>query len=156
MTDQNTYGNEQEDVKEYQDRIIEKTGTCRFCRQVRMVSLTEDEWLDWIQRTNRSGDDIADFLAAQNCTCKEGQAFRLEQRVFAECETNIDLMFGKELPEIADTFQRLKAAVWHEQIRSIVIRTPNDITASMAKGNGNIKLKCVEKKCRELVTVEGV
>lgn len=147
---------ENEELNEYEDQRIEKTGTCRFCGQVRMVSLKEDEWLDRIRETGRSGTDIADFVAAQNCNCKDGEAFRLEQRVFEECEGNIEIMFGESLPEIADVFQRLKAAVWHEQIRSVVIRTPNDITATMAKGNGTIKLKYVEKKCSELVTVEGV
>lgn len=143
------------DEEKDKSKYIEKTGTCRFCKQVQMIEMSEDEWLESIQKTNKAGADIADWFAALKCNCKEGSAFRLEQRVFEECETNINIMFGDSLPEIADTFQRLKAAIWHDSIRSIVIRTPNDITESMQKGNGNIKLKLIEKKCSELVTIEG-
>ena len=47
-----------------------KTGACRFCGQTKLITLSEDEWLDRIQKTNDPVRLEADVLENQ---IREGQ-----------------------------------------------------------------------------------
>lgn len=132
--------------------MIEKTGVCRFCSQVRMIERTEDEWLDLIARTNAKGQDVADYLAVLECNCREGADFRTEQRIFQEAKENIDTMFGEEYPEIADTFQNLKAAIWHNQLKRVKISTHENEVAEMSRTQNRIRIAMTRKKQSEMIT----
>ena len=132
--------------------MIEKQGECRFCHQLRMVRKTEDEWLALIAEHNVGGQEIADWLAARLCTCREGAEFRQEQRIFEEATTNIDIMFGEAYPEIADTFQRLKKPIWHNQLKRVKISTHENETAEIFRTQNRIRITLTKKAQSELVT----
>ena len=117
-----------------------------------MIQRTEDEWLDLIAEKNARGQDIADYLAALECNCKEGADFRTEQRIFQEAAENIDIMFGDDYPEIADTFQKLKAAIWHNQLKQIKISTHENEVAEMSRTQNRIRIAMTRKKQSEMIT----
>lgn len=132
--------------------MVEKTGVCRFCGQVRMIERTEDEWLDLIRKTNTDGQTMADFQAALECDCKEGADFRTEQRIFKETNENIEIMFGDDYPEIADTFQNLKAAIWHNRLKRVKISTHENEVAEMSRTQNRIRIAMTRKKQSEMIT----
>ena len=132
--------------------IREVQGECRFCHQIRMIRRTEDEWLDLIRKNNVGGKDVADWFAALECSCREGADFREEQRVFREAEENINIMFGEEYPEIADTFQRLKESIWHNQLKRVKISTHENETAEIFRTQNRIRITLTKKAQSELVT----
>lgn len=140
------------DIDSADTRLIEKQGECKFCHQIRMVRKTEDEWLDLIAENNVGGQEIADWLAALDCSCREGADFREEQRVFTEADANIEIMFGKEYPEISDTFQRLKRSIWHNQLKRVRISTHENETAEIFRVQNRIRITLTKKAQSELVT----
>lgn len=142
------------DVKEHDNDsdIIEKQGECRFCHQLRIVRKTQDEWLDLIQKYDASGKDMADFLAALECNCSEGRDFREEQRVFRETDENIGILFGDGYPMIADTFARLKRAIWHQELKRVKISTHENETAEIFRVQNRIRITLTKKAQSELVT----
>lgn len=49
--------------KKVEQRTV--NGACRFCGQIRMITLPEDEWLERIRKTNKDGNEVADDLATE-------------------------------------------------------------------------------------------
>lgn len=99
-------------------------GTCRYCGQIKMITLTEDEWLEKFQETNQSAEDIADTMATEQCTCKEGSDWRADHWVMEQCRENIEEMFREDYEEIADLLQEAVPMVYHQTVKKISITTP--------------------------------
>lgn len=126
------------------DETRTKNGACRFCGQIRMIEMTEDEWLDQIQKTNKSGDELADDIATLNCSCRQGSDYRAEMLIISRCEENIELMFREKLPEIADIFQEAKTLVQKQVLKKITVTTHDGGTATMYKKSGSLCVRYVE------------
>lgn len=133
-------------------KVSERTinGACRFCGQIKMITLPEDEWLEQIKKTNKEGTAIADDLATEQCTCKEGSEYRADHYVMKQCRENIEDMFRKDYEEIADLLQEAVPMIYHQQIKKISIITPEHGTASMTRSGGNMKIKFSQKHETEL------
>lgn len=125
-------------------------GSCRYCGQIKMITLTEDEWLERIQRTNQDGDTIADTLATEQCTCKEGSDWRADHYVMDQCRENIEDMFRQDYEEIADLLQEAVPMVYYQQIKRLSITTPEHGVATMHRTGGNMKIKFSQKHETEL------
>ena len=100
--------------KKVEERTV--NGACRFCGQIRMITLPENEWLERIQKENKDGTVIADELATEECDCKQGADFRADHYVMTQCRENIETMFRKDHEEIAEIFQTAVAAVYYQNI----------------------------------------
>ena len=107
--------------------------------------MTEDEWLNRIAETNQSAQEIADYIATEGCTCKEGSDWRADRYVLKQCEENIEAMFRENYPEIADLLQGIKAAVWGNKLKRITVTTHEGGTATMYRSGGNIEIRFIQK-----------
>lgn len=132
------------------DEIKSVTGTCQFCGQIRMIEKSEDEWLELIQKMNKSGKYIADFLATIECTCRDGLEWRAEQGVLKKAGEHIEFIFRDEYPEIADILQETKELIWHQQIKKIQIITPENYSARMIRSKGQLKVFFEKKNVTEM------
>lgn len=129
--------------KKVEERTV--NGACRFCGQVRMITLPESEWLERIQKENKDGPAIADELATEECDCKQGADYRADHYVMEQCRQNIEAMFRKDHAEIAELFQGAVAAVYYQKIARISAITPERGVAIMSRNGGNMDLKYTEK-----------
>lgn len=132
--------------------MSEKTvnGVCRFCGQVKMVALPEDEWLEMSKKTNKSEEQLADDLATEQCNCNQGSDYRADHYVMEQCRENIEAMFRKDYEEIADILQEAVPMVYYQHIKRISITTPEHGVATMVRSAGNMKLKFTQKHETEL------
>ena len=120
------------------------TGACRFCGQIRIIDMTEEEWLDRIQKENKGAETIADDMATLSCNCKQGSDWRADMLIISRCEENIELMFREKLPEIADIFQDAKTLVQKQMLKKITVTTHDGGTATMYKKSGSLCVRYVE------------
>ena len=135
-----------------EENTAERTinGQCRFCGQIRMITLPEDEWLERIRKTNETGEDIADDLATEQCTCKDGSDYRADHYVMDQCRQNIEDQFREDYEEIADLLQEAVPMIYYQQIKKISITTPEHGVATMTRSGGNMKIKFSQKHEIEL------
>ena len=125
-------------------------GACRFCGQVRMITLSEDEWLERIRKTNKKAEEIADGLATEQCDCNQGSGWRADHYVMEQCRKDIEDMFREDYEEIADLLQEAVPMIYHQQIKRISITTPEHGVATMTRSGGNMKIKFTQKHETEL------
>ena len=125
-------------------------GACRFCGQVKMITLSEDEWLERIRKENKKGDEIADDLATEQCSCNQGSDYRADHYVMEQCRHNIEDMFRDEFEEIADLLQEAVPMVYYQHIKRVSITTPEHGVATMNRSGGNLKIKFTQKHETEL------
>lgn len=132
--------------------MSEKTvnGSCRFCGQVKMIALTEDEWLEKFRKTNKTAEELADDLATEQCNCNQGSDYRADHYVMEQCRENIEAMFRRDYEEIADILQEAVPMVYYQHIKRISITTPEHGVATMVRSAGNMKLKFTQKHETEL------
>lgn len=126
------------------------TGACRFCGQTKMITLTEDEWLDRIRKTDKEADEIADDIATEECTCSAGSDFRADHYVMDQCRENIEEMFREEYEDIADLLQEAVPMVYYQRVKRVSITTPEHGIASMVRSGGNLKIKFSQKHETEM------
>lgn len=125
-------------------------GSCRYCGQIKMITLTEDEWLEKIKETNQKANDIADVLATEQCTCREGSEWRADHYVMDQCRQNIEDMFRKDYPDIAELLLEAVPMIYYQEVKRISITTPEHGTASMVRSGGNMKIKFSQKHETEM------
>lgn len=125
-------------------------GQCRFCGQIKMITLSEEEWLEQVTKTNETAEDIADDLATEQCTCKDGSDWRTDHYVMDQCRQNIENQFREDYEEIADLLQEAVPMIYHQQIKKISITTPEHGVATMTRSGGNMKIKFSQKHEIEL------
>lgn len=125
-------------------------GSCRYCGQIRMITLTEEEWLEQIRKTNLEASAIADTMATEQCTCREGSDWRADHYVMDQCRQNIEDMFREDYEEIADLLQEAVPMVYYQQIKKLSITTPEHGVATMNRAGGNMKIKFSKKHETEL------
>jgi len=130
----------------------EQTGSCMFCGQSRIIEMTEDEWLERIQKTNKSGATIADYMASRECNCRNGQEWRDKQENIEQAHSNIDMIFGEKYPEVADILSKSVEMIAEGVIRKITIMTPEKYQALMEKKRGSISVRLKEINETELTT----
>lgn len=133
------------------NELVERTGACQFCGQIRLVEKQEKEWLQLQKKYNADEDIVANIEASKDCMCVAGREWREQQKVIEETERNIELMFREEFPEIADIFQEAKTPVWLNRIKKITVTTAEHRTATMQKTKGSIMLQLKEVKNTELL-----
>lgn len=121
------------------------TGACPFCGQQRIVEMSEDEWLTWIQETNKDAEELANEVAADQCHCREGQEWRSERKVLEHCRQNIEAMFREKNPEIADVLQEARPLIWSQKLKRLSVTTHEGGVASIYRTGGNIEIKFLQK-----------
>ena len=121
-------------------------GNCKFCGQTKIIDLTEDEWLEAIIETNMVAQDIADEIAMEQCTCREGAGWRHNKKVIEMTRDHIELMFRDQYPEIADILQEAKTLVWSGPIKKLAVCTNDSGTAIMYRSNEKLEIKFTQKK----------
>ena len=125
-------------------------GSCRYCGQIKMITLPEEEWLERIQKTNKTGTAIADELATEQCDCREGSDWRADHYVMDQCRQNIEDMFREDQPDIAEILLEAVPMVYYQQIKKISVTTPEHGVATMNRSGGNMKIKFSQKHETEL------
>ena len=130
----------------------QQTGCCAFCGQNRVIEMSEDEWLDRIQKTNRSGQNIADYMACRECTCRDGREWRAEQESIEKAHENIEGLFGENYPEIVDALSQNVGAVWERKIKRITVMTPEKYQATMERKKNAIRIHFKETRETEMTT----
>ena len=128
------------------EKNIPKTGCCRFCGQTKMIELTEDEWLQEIIHTDLDPQEIADIIAMEQCTCREGESWRHARQIMEQSRGHIEFLFREKYPEIADIFQEAKTLVWEGRIKKITASTQDSGTAVMYRSNEKLEIKFTQKK----------
>lgn len=128
------------------EEIRPQTGNCKFCGQTKIVNLTETEWLAAIKESNLSGQELADMVVMDQCTCKEGAGWRHNRQIMQQADGYIEFLFREKYPEIADTLQEAKALVWGGQIKRITASTQDSGTAVMYRSNEKLEIKFTQKK----------
>lgn len=137
-------------MSEEKNAVRTVNGQCRFCGQIKMITLSEDEWLERIRKTNEAPEDIADDLATEQCTCKDGSDYRADHYVMDQCRQNIEDQFREDYEEIADLLQEAVPMIYYQQIKKISITTPEHGVATMTRSGGNMKIKFSQKHEIEL------
>lgn len=125
-------------------------GACKFCGQIKMITLSEDEWLERIQKENKAPETIADEIATEECNCKEGADFRADHYVIQQCRQNIEDMFRENYEEVADILQEAVPMVYYQTVKKVTVVTPEHGVATMTRSGGNMKIKFSQKHETEL------
>lgn len=125
-------------------------GACKFCGQIKMITLSEDEWLERIQKENKKAETIADEIATEECNCKEGSDFRADHYVIEQCRQNIEEMFRENFEEVADILQEAVTMVYYQTVKKVTVITPEHGVATMTRSGGNMKIKFSQKHETEL------
>ena len=125
-------------------------GACKFCGQIKMITLSEDEWLERFRKEDKEAEAIADEIATEECNCKEGSDWRADHYVMDQCRQNIENQFREDYEEIADLLQEAVPMIYHQQIKKISITTPEHGVATMTRSGGNMKIKFLQKHEIEL------
>ena len=125
-------------------------GACKFCGQIKMITLSEDEWLERIKKENKAGATIADEIATEECNCKEGADFRADHYVIKQCRQNIEDMFRENYEEVADILQEAVPMVYYQTVKKVTVVTPEHGVATMTRSGGNMKIKFSQKHETEL------
>ena len=125
-------------------------GACKFCGQIKMITLSEDEWLERIKKENKAGETIADEIATEECNCKEGADFRADHYVIQQCRQNIEDMFRENYEEVADILQEAVPMVYYQTVKKVTVVTPEHGVATMTRSGGNMKIKFSQKHETEL------
>ena len=125
-------------------------GACKFCGQIKMITLSEDEWLERIKKENKAGETIADEIATEECNCKEGADFRADHYVIKQCRQNIEDMFRENYEEVADILQEAVPMVYYQTVKKVTVVTPEHGVATMTRSGGNMKIKFSQKHETEL------
>ena len=126
-------------------------GSCRYCGQIKMITLTEDEWLEKIRQTNQDANDIADTLVTEQCSCREGQDWRRDHYAMDQCRQKIEDKFREDYPDIADMLLEAVPMIYYQEIKRISISTQEHGTASMIRSGGNMKIKFSQKHETEMI-----
>lgn len=134
------------------DEYREQTGSCMFCGQNRIIEMSEDEWLDRIQKTNRSGKTIADYMASRECSCRDGMEWRAEQESMEQAVQNIEILFGEKYPEVADILTNAVELIGGKKIKRITVMTPEKYQATMEKKRASIRIHFKEVNETEMTT----
>lgn len=129
----------------------QKTGSCRFCGQSRMIELSEDEWLALIKSHGMGAEDIADYIAAQECGCKEGRKWRHTTAVLNLTGENIEALFREKLPDLADILQEAKSIVWEGKIKRLTAKTQESGTAYMYRKEGELIAGYAQKTEKKMI-----
>lgn len=127
-----------------------RTGACRFCGQIKMITLSEEEWLERVRKTNKDADNIADDIATEECNCQEGSDFRADHYVMEQCRENIEAMFREDYEDIADLLQEAVPMVYYQRTKRISVTTPEHGTATMVRSGGNLKVKFTQRHETEM------
>ena len=133
-------------------KMISRTGMCRFCKQLRLVELSEDEWLQLIQQEDADPEQITGEIATLECNCPDGDSYRTEKRELKNCEQIIEDLFRESYPDIADIFQEAKECVHHHAIKKITVTTNESGTASMTKKAQGIAVGYSQTRKTEIIT----
>ena len=125
-------------------------GACKFCGQIKMITFSEEEWLERIQKENKAAGTIADEVATEECNCKEGSEFRADHYVIQQCRQNIEDMFRENYEEVADILQEAVPMVYYQTVKKVTVVTPEHGVATMTRSGGNMKIKFLQKHETEL------
>lgn len=121
------------------------TGLCKFCGQRMMIELGDD--------VNPGGlQPAADDEATRLCDCKQGRAYRDENKTLDQCRENIEDMFGEKYPEIADVMTQAMPFVWSHTIKQLVCSTHENGVAFLTRKKDKLVIRFTKKSEIELET----
>lgn len=115
--------------------MMEYTGACRFCGQLKMVKggdgLTQEE---------------VDRLAALECACDDAQYFQMIERKKAYAEANIRKVLETDGENVRAACMGMVQQLAEQKIRKISLQTDNGINITMTAKEKSIRIERKETK----------
>ena len=107
-------------------------GTCEYCGQ--SVAIEIPKW-----REEDYDDDALNFMATQNCSCKEGDAAR-RQNFEIECAINTINLYTKNMNEecAKEIMTAAVEKIARSEIKSLTIKLQSGATYKMTEKDGHV------------------
>lgn len=107
-------------------------GVCEYCGQTVAVKIPEEREDDYDQ-------DALNFLATQNCSCKEGDSAR-KQRIEIESAKNTIDLYTKNVKEecVRDIMMAAVEKIARAEIKSLTLKLWNGATYKMTEKDGHV------------------
>ena len=107
-------------------------GICEYCGQTVAVKIPEEREDDYDQ-------DALNFLATQNCSCKEGDSARKQRIEIESAKSTIDL-YTKNVKEecVRDIMMAAVEKIARAEIKSLTLKLWNGATYKMTEKDGHV------------------
>lgn len=107
-------------------------GVCEYCGQTVAVKIPEEREDDYDQ-------DALNFLATQNCSCKEGDSARKQRIEIESAKSTIDL-YTKNVKEecVRDIMMAAVEKIARAEIKSLTLKLWNGATYKMTEKDGHV------------------
>lgn len=114
------------------EKTVVQYGVCEYCGQ--QVALQIPEW-----REDDFDQDALNFLATQNCSCKEGDSAR-KQRIEIESAKNTIDLYTKNVKEecVRDIMMAAVEKIARAEIKSLTLKLWNGATYKMTEKDGHV------------------
>ena len=107
-------------------------GTCEYCGQ--SVAIEIPKW-----REEDYDDDALNFMATQNCSCKEGDAARRQEIEIASAINTIELYTKNMNEECAKEIMTAAVEkIARSEIKSLTIKLQSGATYKMTEKDGHV------------------
>lgn len=123
-------------MKNNQENMRE--GVCRYCGQVRMVTL----------EASASQED-ADTLATKGCNCPDAKIQRDRDQRYEKASRNIEKIFTDNL-EISEILKMAAKKIVNDEIDGVTVKCGRMTAKAAATSKGTIKINRTEKAERSL------
>lgn len=114
------------------EKTVVQYGVCEYCGQ--QVALQIPEW-----REDDFDQDALNFMATQNCSCKEGDSARKQRIEIESAKSTIDL-YTKNVKEecVRDIMMAAVEKIARAEIKSLTLKLWNGATYKMTEKDGHV------------------
>lgn len=106
-------------------------GECQFCRQMFSFEIVGDP-------NTGEAQELLDRWATERCKCIDAGVWREEQGKKEKARKNIEKLFRKDLPQVADILMQAVEPVSNGYVASVSINTGAEIVASIREKKGKL------------------
>lgn len=114
------------------EKTVVQYGVCEYCGQ--QVALQIPEW-----REDDFDQDALNFMATQNCSCKEGDSARKQRIEIESAKSTIDL-YTKNVKEecVRDIMMAAVEKIARAEIKSLTLKLQSGATYKMTEKDGHV------------------
>lgn len=114
------------------EKTVVQYGVCEYCGQ--SVAIEVPEW-----REEDYDDDALNFMATQNCSCKEGDSAR-KQRIEIESAKSTIQLYTENVHEecVRDIMLEAVEKIARSEIKSLTIKLWSGATYKMTEKDGHV------------------
>ena len=108
-------------------------GTCRYCKQMRVVKVPEGPDLP---------EEALDQIATDECDCEKAKYYRERQEKIERAELTIENMAPEHEQQAANIMKAALPEIVDQRIRKISVSVSSDVSYTLSRGkDGEVKIR---------------